>query len=51
MHKTAVLGAMSGLRAEETHAAIPTAVGVQQPETWLGQPKQNYRNKRDVNLS
>ena len=34
--KTAVSGAMPGLRAEDTHAAAPTAVGViKEPQTWL----------------
>ena len=33
MHKTAVLGAMSSSRAEDTHAAASTAVEVQKAET------------------
>ena len=54
LHKSAVLGAMSGSRAEGTHIAAPTAVGVQKTKTWLGQPKQNYCHKREtrsINLS
>ena len=51
LHKTAVLGAMSGSRAEDTHAAAPSAVGEQKMETWLGQQTQNYCHKRDISLS
>ena len=29
---------MSGSRAEDTHAAVPSVVGVQKTEAWLGPP-------------
>ena len=40
LHKPTISGATSGSRAEETHVTLPTAVGVQKKETWLGPPKQ-----------
>ena len=49
--KTAATGAMSGLKAEDTHASATTAVGVQKTETGLGPPKQYCYHKRDINLS
>ena len=48
LHKPAVSGAMSDLRAEDTHAAVPTAAGVQKTETWLGPPKHIYILPQDI---
>ena len=51
LHKTAVSGAITGSKTEDTHAAVPIAVGVQKTKTWLRPPKQNYCLKRDINSS
>ena len=50
MRKTAISRGNARLMSGMTPAAVPTAVGVQKTETWLGPPKQNYCHKRDTNL-
>ena len=43
LRKTVVSGAMSEAQERKTPAAVPTAVGVQKTEAWIGPPKKHYR--------
>ena len=48
MRKAAFSGGNVRLKSGEHPAAVPTAVGVQKTEAWLGPLKQNYCLKRDL---